>query len=117
MVGWNLGWTGSGNVAQRRFQIIAEDDHLANWGGLVVADNPEAHPERIYITIKDNMSFEQRQVLAEIADDMPVRRPGSGWNGQDWCLEVLEEALRRGILTVEELQRITHLASSLIAYL
>ncbi|KAG9223468.1 hypothetical protein CCMSSC00406_0006960 [Pleurotus cornucopiae] len=117
MLAWDIGFTGSGNVAQRRFQIIPEElptgeDHLTNWGGLIVADNPEDHPERIYISIKDKMTFSQRQVLGEIADGMPVRRPGSGWNGQDWCLEVLAEASKRGILEDEELRRVAQLALS-----
>ncbi|KAF9490280.1 hypothetical protein BDN71DRAFT_1400289, partial [Pleurotus eryngii] len=117
MIAWDIGFTGSGNVAQRRFQIIPEElptgqAHLTNWGGLIVADNPEDHRKRIYISIKDSMTFSQRQVLGEIADDMPVRRPGSGWNGQDWCLEVLAEASKRGILEDEELHRVAQLALS-----
>lgn len=108
MLSWNIGITGTGHTAQRRLHVLHERDipHLTNWGPMTDAVTPKEQDAMVVIPLK-MMTFAERQTLEKIAINTLVKIPNGQWNNQDWCTEVLEEAVKQGILTALEVKAAT----------
>ncbi|KAJ8503556.1 hypothetical protein ONZ45_g10750 [Pleurotus djamor] len=105
MLAWNIGHTSSGHVAQRRLEVVNESTagHLTNWGALTVADEPDKRP-RMSIFIK-KMTPAERHAFEVIADNTGIKCPDSGWNVQDWCIDVIRKAFRQSLISEDDYNR------------
>lgn len=112
MLCWNVGITGTGHIAQRRLHVHHERDipHLTNWGPMTDAVTHKEQGAMVVIPLK-TMTYAERQALEKIAINALVKVPNGQWNNQDWCIEVLEEAVKQGILSALEAKAATDRAS------
>ncbi|KAF4585031.1 hypothetical protein EYR40_001864 [Pleurotus pulmonarius] len=112
MVCWDVGITGTGHTAQRRLHVLQERDipHLTNWGPMTDAVTPKEQAAMVVIPLKV-MTLGERQALEKIAINTLVKVPNEQWNDQDWCTEVLQEAVKQQILSELEVKTATDRAS------
>ncbi|KAF8961538.1 hypothetical protein BDZ97DRAFT_1828747 [Flammula alnicola] len=118
MFQWNLGATKTdGSLVHRRLHIVQERNlmgqgdlnHLTNWGAITVAEGSLTKMYGAYILLK-KMTPEQRMEFETISNGTRVRKPDGNWNCQDWCKTVLETAVKGGILTQADVDRVVQRA-------
>lgn len=98
MLAWHVGTTLSGHEAHRRCHLRQDPGvpHLTNWGVLTgaVEDHELNRLVRVPLAILEKDS---RLRLEAIANTTQVRVPDGRWNCQDWCIEVLNQAVQARI--------------------
>ncbi|KII93992.1 hypothetical protein PLICRDRAFT_49983 [Plicaturopsis crispa FD-325 SS-3] len=113
MIAWRIGQTSEGHTVQRQVQIVQESglDHLTNWGPITSATDKETEKNAVAVDIT-TMTLAQRQTLEHIANTTRVRVPNGDFNGQDWIISVLQEAVAQGLVEQAELERAVTTASN-----
>ncbi|KAL4257884.1 hypothetical protein AB1N83_009929 [Pleurotus pulmonarius] len=105
MLAWHVGTTLSGHEAHRRCHLRQDPGvpHLTNWGVLTnaVEDHELKRLVRVPLAILDK---DTRLRLEAIANTTQVRVPDGRWNCQDWCIEVLNQAVQARIFSAAAVQ-------------
>lgn len=100
MLAWHVGTTLSGHEAHRRCHLRQDPGvpHLTNWGVLTGAvENDEL--KRLVRVPLAILEKDARLKLEAIANTTQVRVPDGRWNCQDWCIEVLNQAVMARIFS------------------
>lgn len=106
---WVVGHTtdrrGRKHTVHRLLQIVQEHghDHLTNWGAMTKIGSLDTADVPTVSCPVATLTLEQRRALEVIGEAMPVRVPDGVWNCQDWCISVLEEARKQGLVTEAEI--------------
>ncbi len=105
MLAWHVGTTLSGHEAHRRCHLRQDPGvpHLTNWGVLTnaVEDHELKRLVRVPLAVLDK---DTRLRLEAIANTTQVRVPDGRWNCQDWCIEVLHQAVQARIFSPATVQ-------------
>ncbi|KAF4596600.1 hypothetical protein EYR38_007987 [Pleurotus pulmonarius] len=105
MLAWHVGTTLSGHEAHRRCHLRQDPGvpHLTNWGVLTnaVEDHELKRLVRVPLATLDK---DTRLRLEAIANTTQVRVPDGRWNCQDWCIEVLNQAVQARIFSAAAVQ-------------